>query len=179
MRSTVIIHCFLLMLALPVVMPAVAQPKPGRGSLVAYKRSSMPGTFPKGEGSEKTGLPSGGPKPIVQYFIYMLDAPATATMEKLVLEGKSFSVTVQQVTQLPVVMESGMPGRFGTSDTLVDASHAKVLRLIPLEPDNKSLTGKLKRLSRKQAIVLVYRDQGTRYYCSVEKFKNLKPVVLQ
>lgn len=179
MRNTLLASGLLIWLMTSMAFTVNAQRKASEVSLLAYKRSSMPGTFPKGEGSEKTGLPSGAAKPIVQYFIYLQNAPVTVHIERLVLEGISYSATLQQVTRLPVVMESGMPGRFASVDTLVAGSNLNVLRVIPLEPDNRALKGRVRRLSRKSAAVVVYKDDRTTYYCIAGQFKILKPIVLQ
>jgi hypothetical protein len=93
--------------------------------------------------------------------------------------GKRYGVSVQPVAETPVVYQNetylGAP-----KITLVPNTKQQVIRLLPIAaPASKSPGFSEKTIAQKNALVVVYRQNGKFYYQSLPKLIRLETIAAQ
>lgn len=144
-----------------------------------YSRSVIPGMVPGRETGEPGGLSEKTAQPIVNYFLYVTRDEPGISVSTIWIQGKAFEGTAQQVNELPVVIESGGPGAFRQSDTLVSSQPGYVWRIIPGEPKQLQPSPKLRRLVSSQEVIIELTGDGKHLLRKYGQFKKLTPIVLQ
>lgn len=143
----------------------------------AYIRNSMPGNFPSRDVNEKGEVPR-PIKPVTSYHIYLEKPADDIQVSRVWLNGESYSVTVEQVDQTPIIVAGGQVGKYQRNDTIVTKTN-KVLRLILKEKIDKQPSAKLSEIVSKNPVVVEFQRGKKQYFNFSPQLKKLQPLVLQ
>jgi len=147
--------------------------------LYAYIRTVMPGMIP--DRNTPADRINGEPadRAVENYFIYLSKPDPSISNLTVWIRGKAYQASQQEITQLPIVLESGGPGIFKISDTLVPAGAANVWRIIPGDLSGATAPRILKKQGRQPAVVLEFTYNGKHLLAFSNAFKKLTPIVLE
>ena len=147
--------------------------------MYAYIRTVMPGMIPDRNTSVDRINGEPADRSVENYFIYLSKPDPSISNLTIWISGKAYQATQQEITQLPIVLESGGPGIFKITDTLVPAGTAHVWRIIPGDPSEATAPRILKNQDRQPAVVLEFMHNGKHLFVFSNTFKKLTPIVLE
>lgn len=137
----------------------------------------MPGNFPGRDVTEKGEVPR-PVKPVTSYHIYMEKPADNIQVNRVWLNGESYSVTVEQVDKTPIIVAGGQVGKYQRNDTIHTKSN-KVLRLILKEKTNIQPSKKLAQKISQNPVVVEFQRGNKQYFNFSPQLKKLQPLVLQ
>ena len=147
----------------------------GDGS--AYQRGTIPGSRPKRTLDESGNITEEAAKPMNTYFIYVQSKDnCKPQVTGIRIDNKFFNVTVEEITNLPVIVYSSHPG--ASPDTLVKQTRNSVYRINPGKERKHDPRKKFPNQNRTR-ILIEYKSKTRTNYLQIVDIKKLAPMILQ
>jgi len=153
--------------------PILARP-PVR-KVFAYKQASIPGIRPNLPVNEQKER-----KQTYNYWIYLaVRTTGDLSFSEIWIEGKKFTAKAEETAARPIIklIHTGS----GSPDTLklVPDKYERVILVYPAGEPGNQVAGsrRLKRLARKNELVIVYNYKGKKCYARSRTIKTLEPDV--
>jgi hypothetical protein len=154
---------------------AITKPS-GTIKMYAYTRPVILGMKSTGDISTRSSFNNSDK--MVNYYIYFEQTEPGMKVKRVWILGIPYKTTLQKVN-LPLVSESGGPGKYKLVDTLVPITTNAVFRVIPSEKISGKLSRNKMELAANNAVVLEVLS-GRKHLTGFSKnFIKLTPIVLQ
>jgi hypothetical protein len=157
------------------ILSGTARARPPVKKVFAYKQASIPGIRPNLPANVQRER-----KQTYNYWIYLgVRSTGELSFSEIWIEGKKFTVKAEEAANHPIIklINTGT----GSQDTLklVPENYKRVILVYPSgEPDNQAAgSRRLKRLTRKNELVIVYNYKGKKCYARSGTIKELEPDV--
>jgi hypothetical protein len=142
-----------------------------------FEQESSPGTVAANV-KDENGNPIRKAATQKNYFIYLsVKQKHHITPQHVFIDGGAFSVESRTMEKTPIGhVNNNIPGR-PEQTTLVPKTHDKVIELKIADPLQVEETSTLRKLIKKNDVVVAYTWKNKRYFAVLKKLKKLDPVL--
>ena len=142
-----------------------------------FEQENFPGTVAANV-KDENGKPAKKAATQKHYFIYLtVKQKHRLIPHQVFISGEAFSVESKVMEKTPIQhVNNNMPGRIEQT-TLVPETNNKVIELKITDPVQVEKTPTLKKLIRKNDVVVSYTWKDKKYFAVLKKLKKLDPVL--
>ncbi len=142
-----------------------------------FEQENSPGTVAANV-KDENGKPTKKAATQKRYFIYLtVKQKHRLIPSQVFINGEAFSVESNMMEKTPIQhVNNNIPGRIEQT-TLVPKTNNKVIELKITDPVQVEKTSTVRKLIRKNDVVVSYTWKDKRYFAVLKKLKRLDPVL--